>query len=141
MALQRPRFQIDGEEDGVVAKSIAQSANIDLVNITGPGLIKESSYSLDTDSGGKFSLQRLVITVDGSIIFNKSLDRTESITESGVSGLLGDFQADIPVLNDTFDFTLKDMAFLADFRIQLFNDDPTTWVFDITGATLGHKGV
>ncbi len=142
MALQRPRFQIDGEFFAAPAGSTVAGSggSLDLVDVVGPGLVKEASYSFDSTADGNFGSQRIVITVDGTIIFNLDIEEAELLTESGVSGSIGDFHVDITAADDTFDMTLKDMAFISEFKIQLFNDAGPDWDLDITGATLWHKG-
>lgn len=142
MPLQRPRFQIDGEFFADLAGSTVPNSggSLDLVDVVGPGLVKEASYSFNSTAAGNFGSQRIVITVDGTIIFDLDIEEAELLTESGVSGSIGDFHVDITLADDTFDMTLKDMAFISEFKIQLFNDAGANWDLDITGATLWHKG-
>lgn len=143
MALLRPRFQIDGEISDSSFTVTNTGGETDLVNVSGPGLIKELSYSFDHTGGTPptYDLVKLEIVIDGASIFKESLEDAEIITGSGAGSGFADFNVTLTGTDDQFDVTMKDMAFITSFIAKIVNDHGS---FDVDGqmdgATLWHKG-
>lgn len=142
MAIQRPQFQVDGEDGGLTNRTIPNSGGTrDFVNITGPGFIEAGSYNINQDATttADFGLEiALEMVVDGVEIFDQFLEDADRMLQQINSGV---FKVVITVANDLADIDFSRIAFKTSFILRLRNDDSLDALFLIKGATLSHKGV
>lgn len=143
MALLRPKFEIDNEITDSSFTVVSSGGTIDLVNISGAGLIKELAYSFDQTGAPPpiYDFLFLRIFVDGGLIFDETFNDADKITQ--VAGTpLTDFNFALTGTNDIFDLLMKDIAFTTGFQIEILNNDGAFNLFgQMDGATLWHKGV
>ncbi len=142
MAIQRPVFQIDGEDIGSATRTAASGGGIhEIVSVTGPGIIEAGGWLLDqTPTTESFATEiALEMVVDGVEIFDEFIDDADAITDNMTSP---PFSVNVTAADDTVDVRLsRPISFKTSFILRIRNDAGTAATFVITGAMHWTKGV
>lgn len=143
MALQRPVFQIDGEDKGTASRQVlASGATFDILSVTGPGMVERGQWSITQVTSALSFANKIAIelVVDGVEVFNQFIFDADKILDILTNP---PFDVDITGADVSADFTLlRPISFKTSLVLRLRNDDGSiNAFFQITGAMQWTKGV